>query len=72
MSSSSQDQSAPRKPAALFSLGSEERGSQFKSSVLKHADSSNLGKSLVEGNKEFLLSQARSELMKQEHQIGIS
>ena len=29
-----------------------------------------LGKSLLDGNKDHLLSQARSELMKQEHQVG--
>ena len=66
MSSSSQE---PRKLAAMFSLGSEEQGNQFKSSVFKHADQSNLGRSLLEGNKDHLLSQARSELMRQEHQV---
>ena len=29
-----------------------------------------LGRPLLEGNKDHLLSQARSELMKQEHQVG--
>ena len=58
------------KPAALFSFGSEERGNQFKSSVFKNADLSNVGRSLLEGNKEHLLSRARSELMRQEHQVG--
>ena len=58
------------KPAATFSLGSKQPGNQFKSSVFKHADPSNLGRSLLEGNKDHLLSQARSELMKQEHQVG--
>ena len=29
-----------------------------------------MGRSLLEGNKDHLLSQARSELMKQEHQVG--
>ena len=29
----------------------------------------NLGRSLLEGNKDHVLSQARSELMKQEHQV---
>ena len=46
------------------------RGNQFKSSVFKHADTSKLGRSLLEGNKDHLLSQARSELMKQEHEVG--
>ena len=61
---------APRKPAALFSFGHEERGGQFKSSVFRNADPSNVGRSLPEGNKDHLLSQARSELMRQEHQVG--
>ena len=61
---------AREKPAALFSIGSEEPGNQFKSSVFKHADSSNLGRSLLEGNKDHLLSQAKSEFMRQEHQVG--
>ena len=35
----------------------------------KFADPSNWGRSLPEGNKDHLLSEARSELMKQEHQV---
>ena len=50
-SSSSQEPSAPGKP-----------GKQFKSSVFKNADSSNLERPLVEGNKDHLVSQAKSEL----------
>ena len=69
MSRSSQEPSAPGKPAALFSSGREEPGNQFKSSVFKNADPSNLKRSLLEGNKAHLLSQAKSELMKQEHQV---
>ena len=67
MSSSSQEPSALGKLAALFSFGSEEPGDQFKSSVFRNADPSNV---FLEGNKDHLLSQARSELMKQEHQVG--
>ena len=70
MSSSSQEPSAPGKPAALFSLGNEEPRNQFKSSVFKNADPPNVGRSLLEGNKDHLLSQAKSELMIQEHQNG--
>ena len=70
MSSSSQEPRASGKPAAMFSSRNKEPGNQFKSSVFKHADPSNLGRSLLEGNKDHLLSQARSELMKQEHQVG--
>ena len=52
----------------MFSSGNKEPGNQFKSSLCKHAEPSNLGRSLLEGNKDHLLSQARSELMRQEHQ----
>ena len=68
-SSSSQEPRASGKPAAMFSLGSEEPGNQLESSVFKNADPSNLGRSLLEGNKDHLLSQARSDPMKQEHQV---
>ena len=34
-----------------------------------HADPSNLGRSLLEGNKDHLLNQARAEMMKHEHQV---
>ena len=61
---------APEKPAALFSLGSEEPGNQLKSSVFKIADPSSLGRSLLEGNKDHVLSQAKTELMRQAHQVG--
>ena len=66
MSSSSQEPSAPEKLAALFSFGNEEPRNQFKSSVFKHADPSDLGRSHLEGNKDHLLSQAKSELTRQE------
>ena len=54
----------------MFSSGSGDPGNQFKSSIFRHGDPSNLGRSLLEGNKDHLLSQARSELVRQEHQIG--
>ena len=69
MSSSSQEPRAAGKFAAMFSLGSEEPGNQFKRSVLRYADPSNLESSFLEGNKDHLLSQARSEFVKQEHQV---
>ena len=56
MSSSSQEPSAPGKPSALFSFGNEEPGHQFKSSVFKNADPSNLGRSLLEGRKKIICS----------------
>ena len=52
MSSSSQEPSAPGKPAALFSFGSEEPGNQFKSSFFRNANPSNLGRSLLQGNED--------------------
>ena len=39
-------------------------------SVQKREDPANVGKSLLDGNRDHLLNQARSELMKQEHQVG--
>ena len=36
----------------------------------KFADPSKLGRSLLEGNKDHLLSHATSELLRQEHQVG--
>ena len=50
-----------------------EAGDQFESSVqsvVRFADTSNVVRSLLEGNKDHWLHQARSELMKQEHQVG--
>ena len=38
--------------------------------MFKYADPSKLGRSLLECNKDHLPSQARSELMIQEHQVG--
>ena len=70
MSNSSQVPRASGKPNAMFSSRSNEPGNQFEISVLKFADPSNLRRSLLEGNKDHLLSQARSELVRQERQVG--
>ena len=70
MSSSSQEPRAYGKPTAMFLSRSNEPGNQFENSMFKFTDPSNVGRSLLEGNKDHLLSQARSELMKQEHQVG--
>ena len=51
------------KPNALFS---SEQGNLIRSSVFRNADPSNLRESLLEGNKDHLLNQARSDLAKQE------
>ena len=66
MLSSSQALGALVKLAALFSFGNEKPGAQFKSSVFKHADPSNLGRSLLEGSKDDLLNQAKPEFMRQD------
>ena len=52
---------------------SNERGNRFESSVhsfFRFADPAHVGKALLDGNKDHLLNQARSELKKQEHQVG--
>ena len=63
-SNSSQEPRASGKPDALFSSRSDEPGNQLEGSMFTFADPSKLGRSLLEGNKDHLLSQARSELMK--------
>ena len=62
-SHSSEGQKASEKPDALFS---SEQGNLIRSSVFRNADLSNLRGSLLEGNKDHLLNQARSDLAKQE------
>ena len=52
-----------------MSSSSQEPSAQKTNSRLQNADPSNLGRSPPEGNKDHLLSQARSEIMKQEHQV---
>ena len=67
-SNSSQGPRASGKPDALFSSRSDEPGNQFENSVFKYADPK-LRRSLLEGDKDHMLSQTRSDLMKQE-QVG--
>ena len=62
-SHSSEGQKALGKPNALFS---SEQGNLIRSSVFRNANPSNLRGSLLEGNKDHLLNQARSALAKQE------
>ena len=85
MTSSVRDLEVSGKPDAVFSCHSEscqntfserdrsdQPGNRFESSVhsvFRFADRTNIGKSLLDGNKDHLLNQARSELMKQEHQV---
>ena len=54
MSSSSQEPRASGKPDALLSSRSDGPGNQFENSILKFADPSNFGKSLLDGNKDHL------------------
>ena len=69
-SSSSQEPRAYGKPDAMSSSRSKEPGNLIKSCVFKHADPSNPVRSLLEGNKDHLLCQGRSKIVKQEHQVG--
>ena len=62
-SRSSEGQIASGEPDALFS---SELGDLIRSSVFRNANPSNLGGSHLEGNKDHLLNQARSDLAKQE------
>ena len=62
-SHSSEGQKALGEPDALFST---EQGKMIRSSVFRNANPSNLKGSLLEGNKDHLLNQARSDLAKQE------
>ena len=62
-SQSSEGQKALGKHNALFS---SEQGNLIRSSVFRNANPSNLSGSLLEGNKDHLLNQARSDLAMQE------
>ena len=62
-SHSSKGQETLGKPDALFS---SKQGNLIRSSVFRNANPSNLRGSLLEGNKDHLLNQARSDLAKQE------
>ena len=62
-SHSSEGQKASGKPDALFS---SEQGNLIRSSVFRNANPSNLRGSLLEGNTDHLVNQARSYLAKQE------
>ena len=58
--------------SAVFSSRSDEPGNQFECSMFKCADPFNMGRSPLEGNKDHLLSHARSELMRQRASNWIS
>ena len=59
----SEGQKALGEPDAMFS---SEQVNQIRSAVFSNANSPNLRTSLLEGNKDHLLNQARSDLPKQE------
>ena len=67
---SSEGQKALVKPNALFS---SELGNLIRSCVFRNANPSNLRGFLLEGNKDHLLNQARSDLAKQElHVVSLN
>ena len=65
-SHSSEDHRASGKPAALFSPKRHEQRNQMWTSVFGNANLSNMSGSLLESNKDLLLSEARSDLAKRE------
>ena len=65
-SHSSEDHRASGKPTALFSSNRTEQRKHMWSSVFGNANLSNLSGTLLEGNQDHLLSQARSVLAKRE------
>ena len=69
-SHSSEDQRASGRPVALFSPKRNEQRNQMWSSVLGNANLSNLSGTLLEGNEDHLLNQARSDLAKRELHVG--
>ena len=56
-----QDEFSEREQLADISRGNE--------SIFRDADPANVANSLLEGNRDHLFTQARSELMKQEHTV---
>ena len=65
-SHSSENHGGSGKPAALFSPKRNEQRNQMWSSVFGKANLSNLSGTLLDGNKDHLLSQARSDPAKRE------
>ena len=53
-----------------FHQGATNRETSSRVLLFKHADPSKFGRARLGCDKDRLLSQARSELMKQEHQFG--
>ena len=70
MCSSSQEPSAPVKLAALFAFGNEEPGDQFKSSVFRNADPSNVEGLFLREIKIICSVKQYLNFERQEHQVG--
>ena len=68
-SHSSEDHRASGKLAALFAPKRNEQRNQMWSSLFGNANLSNLSGTLLEGNKDHLLSQASSDLTKREFHV---
>ena len=68
-SHSSEGQNASVKADAMFSSG---QGNLIRSSVFRNANPSNLRGTLLEGDKDHLLNQARSDLLKQELHVTLN
>ena len=49
--------------------GSHIRQDWVRTRFFRNANPANVAKSLLDGNRDHLLTQARSELMKQEHKV---
>ena len=70
-SNSSEDHGASRKLAALFSPKRNDQRNHMWSSVFGNANLSNLSGNLLEGSKDHMLSQARSDLAKRELHVDL-
>ena len=82
MSSSSQDPTSTRKPVAVFSSQNRLNQDTFSvreqpadivgshESIFRFSNPANVAKPLRHGNRDHLLTPARSELMKQEHEFS--
>ena len=68
-SHSSEDQRASVRPVALFSSKRNEQRNQTWRSVFGNANLSNFSGTLLEGNKDHLLNQAKSDLARKESHV---
>ena len=68
-SHSSEGRRASRKLAALFSPKRNEQGNHMWSSVFGNANTSNFSGTLLEGNKDHLLNQSKSDPARKESHV---